>query len=429
MPLRCLHQQTGDMPKAQALGEQESMRNYVVVASMLVMAGVGVSLLLIPRSHQAPLPRPTLTPAATLPPSAAADDGGSALIDQATSQFNAEAYGAVIKTMQTLKTSHPDAVDDTLAWMWVKSLMATGANAAALQTARDWMENPTSLAEETRARALADFSDLLSPEQGVMLMDEYLTLLVQSPDLVTAYVTANILAGRPDVAYNIVQRLAAADRTVPALSTLAFELAVAHHDKPLAEKLLPTLDVATLAPETRTTVLAWLKKRGAGWKKILHALETQMNPAAPAEESLNAPMEEPPSAAKPEEKPVPHQAQTPATEEDKALVSYVGNTPKALYEEKIRKQYFPALARVAGADTYETGMQNWVSQTTDVAAILDYALTAKAHGFSRAAGIGFTRVLALDPTNETALHHMKQLPPQKTKKVKKSYKTAASEAP
>ncbi len=88
--------------------------------------------------------------------------------------------------------------------------------------------------------------------------------------------------------------------------------------------------------------------------------------------------------------------------DDQAVVQYVSDTPDALYSPALRKKYFRVLAQ-SGKQYYDEGMRNWVAQTTDVPALLDYANTGMAFSFQNAALNGYRRVEQLDPNNAKAL--------------------------
>jgi hypothetical protein len=452
------------------------MRNYVIVASSLVIIGVGVSLLVIPGGPNiAPVtmtqPTPPLTPAAvaTTPPASPPRPIARSmaenvvlerarLIELVLTSYESSNYAGTITSLTQLKEKYPDAIDDTMRWIWVRALSETGAIDAAILSIREWMGQPLRPGEEARGPLLADLCDTLPAEKALPLIEERFDLLVQSPELVVAYVTANLLADRADVAYAILKKLDAADRSPPQLATLYFKLAVVNANKAVAQKLLPVIQASEIDPNVGVLLLTRMTKNGAPWKKLHAELQKQLahhqpratTPSgtqpevkklgsAPAEKSLSKPVKPASSASdkKPSasEKPALAAKATtttkskPSADEDNAIVSYVGNTPKALYDATIRKQYFPALARVAGEQTYESGLQSWVELTTDTAAILDYAATAKAQGYRNAANNGFRRVLALDPTNATALNQLKTTPAPKSKKTKKQSPTPASEAP
>ncbi len=97
------------------------------------------------------------------------------------------------------------------------------------------------------------------------------------------------------------------------------------------------------------------------------------------------------------------------TADDNAVVNYVSATPGALYNQSLRKKYFRILASTGSRQNYDTGMRNWVAQTTDVPALTDYSTTAQAAGYREAAINGYNRVLALDPNNPTALSQLAAL--------------------
>ena len=92
--------------------------------------------------------------------------------------------------------------------------------------------------------------------------------------------------------------------------------------------------------------------------------------------------------------------------DDYSIMQYVSATPDALYNPQLRQKYFRILAVNGGKQNFDTNMRNWVNQTTDVPALVDYAKTAQAYGYKDAADAAFKHIVALDPNNEFALNHM-----------------------
>ena len=91
------------------------------------------------------------------------------------------------------------------------------------------------------------------------------------------------------------------------------------------------------------------------------------------------------------------------TGDDYSVVQYVSATPDALYNTKLRRRYFSVLASSGNRQYFDAGMRNWVAQTTDVNAVVDYASTAQAFGYKDAAQNAYRRVTQLDPNNAKAL--------------------------
>ncbi len=91
------------------------------------------------------------------------------------------------------------------------------------------------------------------------------------------------------------------------------------------------------------------------------------------------------------------------TADDRSLLAYVSATPDALYHRELRQKYFRVLASTGSRAHYETAMRDWVAQTTDVPALLDYAKTGQDAGYREGALAGYERVLTLDPANSKAL--------------------------
>jgi tetratricopeptide (TPR) repeat protein len=95
--------------------------------------------------------------------------------------------------------------------------------------------------------------------------------------------------------------------------------------------------------------------------------------------------------------------------DDKTILSYVSATPDALYNPELRMEYFRVLAASGSRAHYENAMGDWVNQTTDIPALLDYATVGNNSGFTQAAVQGYSRVLSLDPNNAKALKQMAAL--------------------
>lgn len=92
--------------------------------------------------------------------------------------------------------------------------------------------------------------------------------------------------------------------------------------------------------------------------------------------------------------------------DDYAVLQYVTSTPDALYNDALRKKYFNVLAGTAGHQGYDTNMRNWVAQTTDIPALLDYAGAAESYSHNDAAFNAYQRIASLDAGNEKALRQL-----------------------
>ncbi len=88
---------------------------------------------------------------------------------------------------------------------------------------------------------------------------------------------------------------------------------------------------------------------------------------------------------------------------DAQVMRYVGKDPEALYNSNLRQKYFRLLALNESAAVFDTGMSGWISQTTDVAALRDYALIASAYGYSDAANRTYARIAEISPSDKDAL--------------------------
>ncbi len=95
--------------------------------------------------------------------------------------------------------------------------------------------------------------------------------------------------------------------------------------------------------------------------------------------------------------------------DDESVLGYVSEMPDALYDEPLRKKYFSILANTGSRQNYEVAMRDWVAQTTDVPALLDYSRIALDTGFRDGAVNGYERVLSLEPNNTKALSQLAAL--------------------
>ncbi|PZP83993.1 MAG: hypothetical protein DI582_09860, partial [Azospirillum brasilense] len=89
--------------------------------------------------------------------------------------------------------------------------------------------------------------------------------------------------------------------------------------------------------------------------------------------------------------------------DDGAVMQYVSSTPDALYNPALRQKYFRVLATSGNRENFDGRMRDWVAQTTDVPALLDYAEVANAYGYNDASTNAYKRVEQLDPSNAKAL--------------------------
>lgn len=88
---------------------------------------------------------------------------------------------------------------------------------------------------------------------------------------------------------------------------------------------------------------------------------------------------------------------------DAQVMRYVAKDPESLYNSNLRQKYFRLLAVNESSDTFTNGMQPWVDQTTDPAALRDYALIASAYGYEDAANRTYLRITEVSPNDKDAL--------------------------
>jgi hypothetical protein len=92
--------------------------------------------------------------------------------------------------------------------------------------------------------------------------------------------------------------------------------------------------------------------------------------------------------------------------DDSGVLRYAASTSDALAYPPLRQRFFKVLAVQGDGSNFTTNMRSWVDQTTDSAALHDYARTALDFGFKDAAKYTYTRILAVDPSNKLALNQL-----------------------
>jgi protein involved in temperature-dependent protein secretion len=92
--------------------------------------------------------------------------------------------------------------------------------------------------------------------------------------------------------------------------------------------------------------------------------------------------------------------------DDSGVLRYAASTSDALSYPPLRQRFFKVLAVQGDGSNFTTNMRSWVDQTSDSAALHDYARTALDFGFKDAAKYTYTRILAVDPSNKLALNQL-----------------------
>lgn len=95
--------------------------------------------------------------------------------------------------------------------------------------------------------------------------------------------------------------------------------------------------------------------------------------------------------------------------DDYSLMEFVTANPDAISNPSIRKKYFSALAVNGTSSVFDKGMRDWITGTTDVVALQDYASVAKAYGYTGAALAATKRIDSLAPNDEGTLKDLSAL--------------------
>lgn len=198
-----------------------------------------------------------------------------AFVDLATIQVVIGDEEGAFKTVNDLKAKHPTFSSYPMTRILVSVLAQKGETDKAFQIAQDWVNSPTAqpVASPTapttptapdanadpRPGELADLCNILHyaghADKAVALVEPHLDMLERSPELVVAYVNANITAGRADHAYAILQKIDEAGKMTPALYVPYLKLAILREDMPAAETIANKMDTAAFSEEQALDVI------------------------------------------------------------------------------------------------------------------------------------------------------------------------------
>lgn len=215
-----------------------------------------------------------------------------AFVDLATMQVVIGDQDGALKTVENLKAKHPDFSSYPMTRIMVSVLAGKGEVDKAYQIAVNWMNTPNAPVPSPSAPApatvpaenadprpaeLADLCNILHysghADKAIALVEPHLEMLERSPDLVVAYVQANITAGRSDHAYAILQKIDEAGRMSPQLYPPYLELAIKREDIPAAETIANKLDTAAFNEEQALNIIELARANNA--ETVLKTLTTR----------------------------------------------------------------------------------------------------------------------------------------------------------
>ncbi|MFM9889849.1 MAG: hypothetical protein ACKVOE_04275 [Rickettsiales bacterium] len=202
-------------------------------------------------------------------------------VDLATIQVVIGDQDGAYKTVNELRAKHPDFTSYPMTRILVSSLAQQGKIDEAVKIANDWINapsaplaNPTAPANAAPATPatpldaatadpkpgeLADLCNILHyagyADKAIALVEPHLDMLERSPELVVAYVNANITAGRADHAYAILQKIDEAGRMTAALYVPYLKLALQREDVPAAETIANKLDTLVFSEEQALDII------------------------------------------------------------------------------------------------------------------------------------------------------------------------------
>ena len=201
-------------------------------------------------------------------------------VDLATIQLVISDKDGALKTLEDLKTEHPDYASYAGTRIWVTLLVEKNDVDHAYKMAEDWVNTPVppsavkpvaatpapaapgSVAAQDadpRPKELADLCNILNygghPDKAVALVEPHLEMLQRSPELIVAYVNADIALGRADHAYALLQKIDQAGKMTPVLYVIYLDLALKREDVASAETIANKLNVLSFNEEEALNII------------------------------------------------------------------------------------------------------------------------------------------------------------------------------
>lgn len=206
-----------------------------------------------------------------------------AFVDLATIQVVIGDSDGALKTVEELKAKHPTFSSYPMTRIMVSVLADKGDVDRAYDVAKEWMDKPGApvpaptaatatpakpadgvapaapLAASAagtpnpRPKELADLCNILHysghADKAVMLVDLHQDMLDREPELVLAYVNANVTAGKADHAYEVLKKIDEAGTMASILYPPYLDLALKREDVPAAETIANKLDAPNFTEE------------------------------------------------------------------------------------------------------------------------------------------------------------------------------------
>lgn len=168
-----------------------------------------------------------------------------------------------LKIVQEIKTKHPTFKSYAITRIEVGALTGNAQGDEAYQVAEAWMAgsitpNTAELADLTNILHYGGFAEL-----AIKLVEPRISLIATDSDLVTAYVNANITAGRSDHAFDILTQIYNAGTMSAELYRPYLELALQRGDLDTAEKIVVNLKPEIFTEEQAINMLELARVQNA----------------------------------------------------------------------------------------------------------------------------------------------------------------------
>ncbi|MFZ4541215.1 MAG: tetratricopeptide repeat protein [Rickettsiales bacterium] len=236
-------------------------------------------------------------------------DKPQAFVDLATIQVVIGDNEGALKTVEDLKAKHPSFSSYPMTRIMVSVLSDKGDVDRAYAAAKEWMDKPGApvpapntatpagqtppvTAAQTaplvnaaagegnsRPKELADLCNILHysghADKAVQLVDLYPSMLENEPELVLAYVNANITAGKSDHAYEVLKKIDDSGKMVASLYPPYLDLTIKREDIPAADAIATKIDIATFSEEMALNIIEVARANQA--PSVLKILTTRFN--------------------------------------------------------------------------------------------------------------------------------------------------------
>ena len=196
-------------------------------------------------------------------------------VDLATIQLVVNDKDGALQTLESMKSKHPSFNNYGATRIFVTVLIEKGELDRAYKMAEEWINvpvapvagpstapvaNPTATAEsDPRPKELADLCNIFHysghADKAVALVEPHLDMLQRSPELVAAYVKADVTAGRADHAYGLLQKIDEAQKMTPELYVIYLDLAIKREDIAASETIANKLDVVKFNEEQALNII------------------------------------------------------------------------------------------------------------------------------------------------------------------------------